>query len=157
MDTKTGVFLVSHADEDAATLTDVTDRQVHALKAQPDPPLERSEVVEGTLESDGDIDVAWSVAAVENRKTIPVERSPEPPTKQEREIASEQSVGEITRRERAGEGELHVLTVPQETTEQAADDVLDDPETVARAARLGVDRVEVRVADGVLSVRYLPN
>lgn len=157
METKTGVFLVTHADEGAATLTDVTDRQIHALRGQLDPALEQGEVLEGTLESGGEIDVAWTVASVEGRRTIPVERSPEPPTKQEREIAAEQSVGDITRQERAGEGELHVLSVPGETTEQAADDVIDDPETVARAARLGVDRVEVRAAEGVLSVRYMPN
>lgn len=157
METKTGVFLVSHADEGAATLTDVTDRQVHALRGQIDPPLEQGEVLEATLESGGDIEVAWTVASVASRRTIPVERSLEPPTKQERDIAAEQSVGEITRRERAGEGEIHVLSVPDETTEQAADDVLDDPETIARAARLGVDRVEVRAEDGVLSVRYMPN
>lgn len=157
METKTGVFMVSHADEDAATLTDVRDRQVHALKTQLETPLEQGEVLEGTLQSDGDIDVAWTVAEVERRRHIPVEHSPEPPTKQERDIAAEQSVGEITRQERAGSGELHVITVPEETTEQAVDDVVDDPETVARAARLGVDRVEIRAADGVLSVRYLPS
>lgn len=157
METKTGVFMVSHADEGAATLTDVRDRQVHALKTQLDEPLERGEVLEGTLQSDGDIDVAWTVAEVERRRHIPVEHSPEPPTKQEQELAAAQSVGEITRQERAGSGELHVITVPEETTEQAVDDVLDDPETVARAARLGVDRVEIRAAEGVLSVRYLPS
>lgn len=157
METKTGVFLVTNADEGAATLTDVTDRQIHALSGQLDPALEQGEILEGTLESDGEIDVAWSVASVERRRTVPVERSAEPPTKQERDIAAEQSVGELTRRERAGEGEIHVLSVPTETTEQAADDVIDDPETVARAARLGIDRVEVRAADGVLSVRYMPS
>jgi len=50
-----------------------------------------------------------------------------------------------------------VLTVPEERTDQAAADVVEDQETVARAARLGVERVEVRAADGVVSVRYLPD
>ena len=35
--------------------------------------------------------------------------------------------------------------------------VVDDVATLERAARLGVDRVSVRVGDGVVSVRYLPN
>lgn len=157
MEQKTGTFLVTHADDGAATLTDVTDRQVHALEGQLETPLEQGEVIEGTLESSGTIDVAWSVAEVERRRTIPVEESPEPPTKQEREIAADQPVGEITRQERAGTGEIHVITVPEETTEQAVSDVRDDPETVARAARMGVDRVEIRAEGGVLSVRYMPS
>ena len=57
---------------------------------------------------------------------------------------------------RAGEGELHVLTVPEDGTTDAVADVLDDEETLARAARLGVRRVEVRGESGVVSVRYLP-
>ena len=157
METKTSTFLVSHADEGAATLTDVHDRQVHALAEQLDPPLEQEEIVEATIESSGDIDVAWTVKTVIERKTIPIERSPEPPTVQEQDIAAAQSVGEITRQERAGTGELHVITVPEETTEQAVEDVAEDPETLARAARMGVDRVEIRAEDGVLSVRYMPS
>jgi hypothetical protein len=101
--------------------------------------------------------VAYSIEELDSRRTIPVERSPESPTKQEREIAADQPVGELTREPRAGEGEIHVLTVPEEQTDQAVADVLDDPQTVARAARLGVDRVEIRAEGGVLSVRYLPN
>jgi hypothetical protein len=63
----------------------------------------------------------------------------------------------VTRRERAGTGELHVLTVPEERTGAAVEDVLADREaTLSRAARLGVARVEVRSAPGVVVVRYLP-
>ena len=63
----------------------------------------------------------------------------------------------MTRQERAGEGELHVITVPEEETEQATADVLEDEATLTQAAKLGVARVEVRAADGVVSVRYLPD
>jgi hypothetical protein len=63
----------------------------------------------------------------------------------------------LTRRERAGTGEIHVITVPEEETEQAVADVADDEEnTLARAARLGVNRVEIRAAPGVVAVRYMP-
>ncbi|QSG08434.1 DUF5812 family protein [Halapricum desulfuricans] len=151
-----GTFLVSESDAETAILTDVATSQVHTLGEQPDPPLEAGEVVVGTLTAQPPTTAVYAVESIEQRWTIPVEYSDESPTKQERDIAADQSVGELTRQPRAGEGELHVLTVPDDGTEQAAEDVCEDPQTVARAARLGVDRVEVRAADGVLSVRYLP-
>ena len=55
-----------------------------------------------------------------------------------------------------GDGEDVDLTVPDEETEAAVGDVLDDEATVERAARFGVERVEVRAEPGVVSVRYLP-
>jgi hypothetical protein len=66
-------------------------------------------------------------------------------------------VGELSRKERAGTGELHVMTVPEEATEAAVDDVVEDREaTLVRAARMGVARVEVRSEPGVVVVRYMP-
>jgi hypothetical protein len=63
----------------------------------------------------------------------------------------------LTREPRAGIGELHVITVEEGRTGEAVDDVLEDREgTLSRAARLGVNRVEIRSEPGVLSVRYLP-
>jgi len=153
-DEKTGTFLVTNADEGAAVLHDVADGQVHTLAENPG--LSPEEVVEATLEPRPPMDVAWRVVEIESQRTIPVEESPEQPTKQARELADEQSVGNLTRRERAGEGELHVFSVPSGETEAAVADVLDDEATRSRAARLGVDRVEIRAADGVVSVRYLP-
>lgn len=152
---KTGTFLVTAVDEAATLLRDVRDAEVHAVEGD-DPDLAVHEVVEATLRAEPPLSVTWSIAEVEDRRTIAVERSPESPTRLARELAAEQPVGELTRRERAGEGELHVLSVPERETEAAAADVLGDEETVARAARLGVGRVEVRADDGVLSVRYLP-
>ena len=157
MERTEGTFFVTEADDESAILTDVADGQVHTLAEQADPPLEQGEVLVGTLVAEPPMTVAYSIEELDSRRTIPVERSPESPTKQEREIAADQPVGELTREPRAGEGEIHVLTVPEEQTDQAVADVLDDPQTVARAARLGVDRVEIRAEGGVLSVRYLPN
>jgi len=49
------------------------------------------------------------------------------------------------------------LTPPEEDTADAVSDVIDDREaTLSRAARLGVNRVEVRSEPGVVSVRYMP-
>ena len=156
MERTEGTFLVSESDAETAILTDVATSQVHPLGEQPDPPLEAGEVIAGELVTQPPTATIYALDSIDDRRTIPVEQSSESPTKQEREIAADQPVGELTRQPRAGDGELHVLTVPDEQTDQAVKDVLEDPQTVARAARLGVDRVEIRAAEGVLSVRYLP-
>jgi hypothetical protein len=165
---KTGTFLVTSVDDEAATLREVHDGQVVTLTdgAVPDDAvvdsdadagrLEVDEVLAATVAPEPPLEVAYQLHEVESRRTIPVEESSESPTTMAQEIAAGQAEGEVTRRERAGEGEIHVLTVPPERTESAVADVIDDEETVARAARLGVNRVSIRAADGVVSVRYLP-
>lgn len=150
---KQGTFYVTEADDDAAVLRDVTDSQVHTLADNPG--VEAGTMVEATLEPEPPIDVVWH-AEVDRTFEVSVSRSEEPPTQRARETAADQSVGEITRHERAGTGEVHVLTVPDGETDAAAADVVDDEATVERAARIGVERVEVRVEPGVVSVRYLP-
>ena len=153
-----GRFLVTHADDDSAVLKDVESGQVHTLADNPG--VEEQDVVEATIAPEPPMEVTWRVLEVRERRPLRVEASDEPPTALEREIAAEGSVGDLTRRERAGEGEIHVLTVPREEVEAAVDDVLGDEGTLVRAARLGVARVEVRSATaedhGVVSVRYMP-
>ena len=134
MSEQEGRFLVTHADERSAVLKDVDGGQVHTLTENPG-------VESGDLET---------------RRNLTVEESPEPPTRQERELAADQPTGEVIKRERAGEGEIHVLPVPEEQTEAAVEDVLNDEATLVRAARLQVERVEIRSETGVVSVRYLP-
>ncbi len=153
-DRKQSTFLVTHADEESAVLRDVHDRQVHTLSDHPR--LEAGEILEATLRPDPPMEVAWQPVEIERRWTVPVEESPETPTRQEQDIAADQAVGEVARTERAGDGELHVISVPPGETTDAVADVLDDEATLSRAARLGVSRVEVRSADGVVSVRYMP-
>lgn len=150
-----GTFLVTYAETGSAVLKDVEDGQVHTLADNPG--IEAGDVVEATLAPEPPLEVTWRVVEVVERRSIAVEESSEPPTKQERDIAAGQDVGELTRRERAGKGEIHVLTVPPEQTAEAVADVREDDGTLARAARLpDVSRVEIRAADGVVSVRYLP-
>jgi len=151
---KDGTFLVTHADDDSAVVQDVTNSQVHTLADNPG--LAVGEILDATLEPEPPMEVAWRVVETHAQHTIPVRRSEEPPTQLARDLAADQPVGDLTTRERAGDGELHVLTVPDDQTGVAAQDVVDDQETKARAARLGVSHVEVRAADGVVSVRYLP-
>lgn len=151
---KTSTFLVTHAEGDSAVLKDVHDGQVHTLSTNPG--VEESDAVEATVAPDPPMNLTWSVIDVAERRSLTTERSEEPPTVHEREMAAEQDVGEVARTERAGTGEIHVLTVPDDETEDAVEDVLDDEGTLSRAARLGVSRVEVRSEDGVVSVRYMP-
>lgn len=157
MSAKTGTFVVTHADEATAVVRDVETAQVHTLSSNPG--LDERDVVEATIEPDPPLEVAWQVTAVEDRRQVDVIDSDLSPTRQSMEIAADAEVGDVVRTERAGTGEVHVLAVPPEDVEGAAADVLEDEETVARAARLEAVRVEVRRApdEGVLSVRYLPD
>lgn len=155
-------FLITHAEEDTAVLRDVESGRVHTLSENPG--VAEGEVLSGTLAPEPPLEVTWRLVSMDERRSITLERSDESLTPQEREISAEQDPGEIARKERAGEGEVHVISVPSDSTEQstpteqAIRDVLDDDATLARAARLGVTRVEVRSDDddGVVSVRYLP-
>jgi len=152
---KDGTFLVTHADDESAILKDVDDGQVHALASNPG--VEVDDAIEGTVSADPPLEVSWQLIEIDDRRPLSVEHSEEPPTTQEREIAADQPVGELTREPRAGIGEIHVVTVPEDGTEDAVDSVFDDHEsTLSRAARLGVNRVEIRSEPGVISIRYLP-
>lgn len=150
-----GTFLVTHADDESAVLKNVDSGQVHTLSSNPG--VEQEDAIEGTVAPEPPLEVTAELVEVEERRPLRLEESREPPTTQEREIAENQEVGELTRTERAGIGELHIICVPEEETEAAVQDVLDDREaTLSRAARLGVNRVEIRSEPGLVSVRYLP-
>lgn len=152
-ESKTGTFLVT-AVEGSVIVRDVHSGQVHTLAVAPDVAV--GEVLVATLEPEPPMEVTWRIADLTSRRTIPVESSDEGPTRQAREVAAEQETGGLTRIEREGEGELHVITVPDDQTAQAVADVVDDETTLVQAATLGVDRVEVRSTPGIVSVRYLP-
>lgn len=153
-DEKSGTFVVTHAEAASAVLSDVSNAQVHTLSENPG--LAEGEVVEATMAPDPPMGVTFSVVELVEQKTIPVEESEEPPTQQELAMASDIETGDLATTERAGIGEIHVLSVPKGDTEAAVADVLEDQATVERAARIGVNRVEVRAEAGVVAVRYLP-
>ena len=155
MTQKDGTFLVTHADEASVTLRDVVDSQVLTLSENPG--LETGTVVEATLEAEPPMEVTYAVADLAAEREIPVAVVDLEPTQQAKDIAADQPVGELTTQERAGTGELHVLTVSDGEAAATAQEVAADEETVARAGRLGVDRVEIRTTTGVVSVRYLPD
>lgn len=154
-DPKESTFLVTHADDESAVLKDVHDGQVHTLASNPG--VEIDDAIEGTVAPDPPMELSWQLTEIDERRSLSIAESEEPPTAREQELAADQPVGELTTEPRAGTGELHVLTVPEDDTATAVDDVLEDREaTLSRAARLGVNRVEIRSAPGVVSVRYLP-
>lgn len=154
-DSKESTFLVTHADADSAILKDVHDGQVHTLASNPG--VEVDDAIEGAVSPDPPLEVSWQLVEIDERRALSIEESKEPPTQQERQLAADQPVGELAQEPRAGIGEIHVLTVPEDGTTEAVDDVVTDREgTLSRAARLGVNRVEIRSEPGVVSVRYLP-
>ncbi|WP_423750780.1 DUF5812 family protein [Salinirarus marinus] len=153
-DKKEGTFLVTAADEESAVLKDVESGQVHTLSSNPG--VERNDAVEGVVAPDPPLELSWQLVEVDDRWSLVVEESAESPTSFVRDVAADQAVGELAREERAGTGEIHVLTVPEGETDEVVADVVDDEATYARAARLGVARVEIRSAPGVVSVRYMP-
>ncbi len=157
MTEKTGTFVVTHAEDDSAVVRDVDTAQIHTLSSNPG--LEVRDVLEATVAPDPPLEVTWQVIEVASRRQVEVVDSDLEPTVASKDAAADAEVGDLVRTERAGTGEIHVLSVPPEEVDDAAADVLEDLETVARAARLDVVRVEVRrsCGDGVLSVRYLPD
>ncbi|WP_207591273.1 DUF5812 family protein [Halomontanus rarus] len=157
MTEQTGTYVVTHAEDDSAVVRDVETAQVLTLSSNPG--LEVHDVLEATVAPDPPLEVSWQVVEVADRRSIDVIDSDLAPTTHSKELAAEADVGDLVTNERAGTGEIHVLSVPTADTEDTARDVIEDVETVARAARLEAVRVEVRRSpeDGVVSVRYLPD
>jgi len=157
MTEKTGTFVVTHAEEETAVLRDVGTAQVHTLGSNPG--LAVGDVLEGTVATEPPLDLTWEAVDVERHRRIELVDSELEPTRDSRARVADAEVGEVLRVERAGRGELHLLPVPSDEVETVATEILADEETVARAARLGAVRVEVRRSadDGLVSVRYLPD
>lgn len=152
-----GTYLVTHADATSAVLEDVESGQVHTLADGQGTEVDAGDVLTATLAPEPPMEVTWRLVEIHDRRHVAVEVSGEPPTRQARELAAAGDVGDLAREPRAGTGEIHVLVVPDGEAADAAREVADDEATRARAARMdGVERVEIRHGDGVVSVRYLP-
>lgn len=149
-----GTFVVVAADG-PAVLRDAHTGRTLTVSDGEGADLETGDVVEARLHPD-ESGVTWRLGTVDERRSVAIERVEEPPTAHERSLVPDEA-GDLVRTERAGEGELHVIAVPADGTEAAVSDVFDDEVGLrARAARLGVERVEVRSAPGIVCVRYLP-
>lgn len=153
MESTTGTFLVTHTDDDSGILQDIHSRQVYPL-AECDS-LAEGELIEGTITPQPPLEVAWQIEHVTRQYAVDIVVQSDSPSDQAVDLAGRTEPGDLAREPLASGGELHVLVVDPDQVDEAIDDVRDDLETVARAARLGADRVELRAGDGFLSVRYL--
>ncbi|MFW6436644.1 MAG: DUF5812 family protein [Halococcoides sp.] len=144
-----GRYVVTHAEEAAATLRAASSGRIFPVVDPPD--LAAGEALAATLEPADALEATWTIATVERRWTVSIAASDRPPG--ERALAAAPAPGEIERLA-VESGACHVIGVPEETTEFAVEEVIDDPATRDRAVRLGVDRVAVRSAPGVVVVRY---
>ena len=151
----TGTFYVKYAVDTSVTLHDVETAQICTLIENPG--FDDHDIVEGTLVAQPPMEVSYLVEELDAHYTIPVGRSPEPPTRQIREVAEEMDEMDAVAIDREGEGEIHVLRVAPDDVERTAEELPDDEMTYKNAARYGVERVEIRTdEDGVVSIRYLP-
>jgi len=154
-ETVTGTFYVKFATDSSVTLHEVDTGQIVTLIENPG--FENHEIVEASLVAQPPMEVSYLVEELEDRYTVPVETSPEPPTRQVQEIAAEMDEMEAAAIDREGEGEIHILRVDPDNVERTADELHEDEMTYKNAARYGVNRVEVRTDEsGIVSVRYLP-
>jgi hypothetical protein len=155
-ETSAGTFYVKYAQESAVTLHEVNTAQICTLIENPG--FETHDIVEATLVAQPPMQVSYLVEELEDHYSIPIERSPEPPTQQVRGVAGDIDEGEAVAIEREGEGEIHILRVPPEQTAGTAEELDEDEMTYKNAARYGATRVEIRTdeAEGVVSIRYLP-
>lgn len=155
-------FVVTHVDDATVVLRDVHTAQVHPVSSAHElsiNELTRGDVLEATLRAEPPLDVSWQLIDVTERRTIDLIDSDLEPTTRSKATGADLGVGELSRIERAGTGEIHVLRVSDDRVEETVQDILEDEETIARAARLAAVRVEVRCTstDGIVSVRYLPD
>lgn len=148
----TGRFLVTQSDDDSAVLSAVDTGRVLALESNPG--LDVGDVVEGTLSAAGPLGVAWRLVEETDRWRPDISTVDEPPGTEARSLVAGRDVGELADVEIA-DGRLHAVAVDDGGTDVAVADLAADETTRRVAARLGARRVEVRGADGVVSVRYL--
>lgn len=151
----TGTFYVKYVTESSATLHEINTEQICTLVDNPG--LENHEIIEATLVAQPPMEVSYLVEELDAQYSIPVERSPEPPTRKVKRIAADMDEMEAVAFEREGAGEIHVLRTASDAVEQTAEELLEDEMTYKNAARYGIDRVEIRTDDeGIVSIRYLP-
>ncbi|MFB6111774.1 MAG: DUF5812 family protein [Halobacteriaceae archaeon] len=148
MTTHSGTYLVTETDEASAVLQDIDSGRVYTLTENPG--LEPGDVAEATLRAVPPMEAVWEIEEATVREVEVVQLDDEP-SEDARKAVAGLELGTLRRMEREW-GELHAIAVPDAT--EAIDDVAADNSTAVRAARLGATRVEIRGAEGVVSVRY---
>jgi hypothetical protein len=154
-ETAAGTFYVRYAADVSVTLHEVDTGQIFTLIENPG--FEAHDIVEATLVAQPPLEVSYLVEELSAHYSVPVETSPEPPTRQVQEIAAEMDEMQAVAIEREGDGEIHVLRVAPNDVERTAEEVHEDEMTYKNAARYDVARVEIRTDEsGIVSIRYLP-
>lgn len=152
-----GTFYVKSAEDTAVTLHEVETTQIYTLIENPG--FETHDIVEASLMAQPPMEVSYTIHELEAHYSIPIEESPEPPTRQVQEAGEKMSPMEALALEREGKGEIHVLSVEPEDVDRTVEELHDDEMTYKNAARYeAVERVELRSDEeiGVVSIRYLP-
>lgn len=155
-ETSAGTFYVKFAEESAVTLHEVNTGQIFTLVENPG--FERHEIIEAVLVAQPPMQVSYLIEELQSHRSIPVETSSEPPTRNVVETGREMDVGQAVAIDREGDGEIHILRVDPSDTERTVDEIHDDEMTYKNAARYDIGRVEIRMddTDGIVSIRYLP-
>jgi len=154
MEEVTSRFYVKHTEDVAVTLHEIDSEQIYTLIENPG--LETHQILDATITENPPLGVSYVLEEIHSQETIPVEYSDEPPTRQVQQIVTDMEHGQAVAIEREGEGEIHVLHVDPDDTAETAEGIDDDETTYKNAARYGIERVEVRTDEGIVSIRYLP-
>lgn len=146
-----GIFLVTHDDEGGTILQDVGSGRIHPVPEDTD--LIDGDAFTGTIESIPPLGVLWEIHEKQDSWSISLERGQNPPTSEEQDIATATSQGAV-HTECRGDHELHVMAIEDRDESAVAEEIIEDEETKARAARLEANRVVVRTGDGLVTVTY---
>ena len=156
MEEVTGRFYVKHTEDVAVTLHEIGTEGIYTLVENPG--LEVHQILDATLVENPPLGVSYLIEELHEQRTIPVEYSDEPPTRQVQQLATDMEHDQAAAIEREGEGEIHIIHVAPEDVAETAESLDDDETTYKNAAEFGVERVEIRTDEdaGIVSIRYLP-
>ncbi|PSP44609.1 hypothetical protein BRC69_07865 [Halobacteriales archaeon QH_6_66_25] len=156
MEEVTGRFYVKHTEDVAVTLHEIGTEGIYTLVENPG--LEVHQILDATLVENPPLGVSYLIEEIHEQRTIPVEYSDEPPTRQVQQLATDMEHDQAAAIEREGEGEIHIIHVAPEDVAETAESLDDDETTYKNAAEFGVERVEIRTDEdaGIVSIRYLP-
>ena len=156
MEEVTGRFYVKHTEDVAVTLHEIGTEGIYTLVENPG--LEVHQILDATLVENPPLGVSYLIEELHEQRTVPVEYSDEPPTRQVQQLATDMEHDQAAAIEREGEGEIHIIHVAPEDVAETAEYLDDDETTYKNAAEFGVERVEIRTDEdaGIVSIRYLP-
>jgi len=155
-DEKESTFLVTHVESDSAVLKDVHDGQVHTLSSNPG--LTVDDALEATVAPDPPMEVTYQIVEIMEQRALDSgkRRAPDGPRARARDRDGDRRAR--PRGTRGRRRDPRVDAARRRHRGRGFGRVIDDDReaTLSRAARLGVNRVEVRSEPGVVSVRYMP-